>query len=308
MASRFHRRPATYRPNIIELSEEEKPTQREFNDRHIAQAINYIAADGGDDSPALFVDRVYRIDEALLRPLQQTRGDFDQNLYNQVSEMVLGVQLGYEDAKETISTPIENSDDAVQEDHTPSPMTPTLYRGADEAEAPQPEPSSAPLRARRGGSKDNVQREREFKYGGPGNEIEKWRKDYPPSLPFPETLQMAHWESLKINYDLSRSAKGADTRNFETNVPFHHPQLDQYKNLPPYDSGSRFKLPVPTPFYEGQIIELGSVQKLRMVVHAITKGDRDEEIAKDYAPRLFLEKFGVGRQGRSWLAPEILRC
>ncbi|CAO2657538.1 Nn.00g036640.m01.CDS01 [Neocucurbitaria sp. VM-36] len=303
MALRYYNHPDASIPDLIDLSDpeelyligEEGPTQRDANDVRLKQAINYIAQEGGDDSPTTFIHRVDRIDEALLQQLPQAGADFDRKLYRRLRAMVIDVQREFEEAAEQNSSFILASDDGLPEYHTPSIAQQALHKEADEAETPLSKHAGSPLRPRRGGHEDNVLRERIFKYGGPNNEVENWYRDYPAILPFPETLQMAHWESLKIDYDLSKSAK-TDTKAVETDVSFNHPHLEQYKNLNQYDSGSRFKLPVPTPSDEKRINELWSKQRLKNVVNSFNKGDRDEEVTKDYAPRVFLEKFAVGRQ------------
>ncbi|KAF1841843.1 uncharacterized protein K460DRAFT_397974 [Cucurbitaria berberidis CBS 394.84] len=302
MASRYHKHQAPLAADLIDLSteeelysvSEEEPTQRNANDLRLTQAINYLAEEGGDDSPTTYILRVDRIDEALLQQLPLGGRDFDLKLYRRLQAMVRGVQREYAEAVEENSGRTEASDDDLPEYYTSYAAEEALYKEADEAEEPPVRPS-APLRSRVGGSKDNVQREKEFKYGGPRNELENWHREFPASLPFPETLQMAHWESLKIDYDLSRSAE--DGPNVvENSIPFNHPQLEQYKDLHQYDSGSRYKLPLPVPSDEERINELGTEQKLKEAVNAFNIGYRDEEITKDYAPRVVLDKFVVGRQ------------
>lgn len=305
MASRYYDRAAVPTSDLSDLSDleelysvsEEEPTQRDANDLRLTQAINYLAQEGGDDSAATWMHRVDRIDAALLQQLPQRSSDYDRKLYRRLKAMVRDVQREFEEAAAENSGLTMDADDNLPDYHSAYPAVEALYREADEAETPMDAPSSPPLkpRQRHGKLADKVPREKQFLYGGPNNEVENWYRDMPAILPFPETPQMAHWESLKIDYDLS---KPADAKHVENAVPFNHPQLEQYKNLSQYDSGTRFKLPGTTLREQEQINGLGSEQKLKKVVDAFNKGYRNEEITKDYAPRVFLEKFAVGPQSK----------
>ena len=240
-------------PELIDIADleeitstsKEEPTQREANDRRLAQAINYLVKEGGSDSPA----------------------------------------------------------EELREYYTPSAAE-ALYRKGDSLDKPHSKPHmSVPATkgpaAERG---EDVPSERVFKYGGPDNEVESWYKDNPASLPFPETFQLAHWESLKINYDISESGRQmkAEGQIVETNVSFDHPALQQYKTLPPYESGSRFKLPNPSAIVEEEVNRLGTQESLEKVVQDLNRSS-DEVNAEGkyrYTPRIFLEKFTVGAQGK----------
>ncbi|CAN9165374.1 unnamed protein product [Alternaria alternata] len=298
---------------IISTSKEE-PTQRETNDRRLAQAINYLVKEGGSDSPATSMDRVDRIDNSLLLPLTQQGRNFDIKLFNRVLDMVSQAQLDFdkaaqEDSSEEDLPSMSNGESSMPESteepreyYTPSAAE-ALYRKGDSLDEPHfkphmPVPATKGPAAERG---DDVPSERVFKYGGPDNEVESWYKDYPASLPFPETFQLAHWESLKINYDISESGRQmkAEGQIVETNVSFDHPALQQYKTLPPYESGSRFKLPKPSAMVEEEVNRLGTQKSLEKVVQDLNRSS-DEVNAEGkyrYTPRIFLEKFTVGAQG-----------
>ncbi|CAN9297161.1 unnamed protein product [Alternaria alternata] len=298
---------------IISTSKEE-PTQRETNDRRLAQAINYLVKEGGSDSPATSMDRVDRIDNSLLLPLTQQGRNFDIKLFNRVLDMVSQAQLDFdkaaqEDSSEEDLPSMSNGESSMPESteepreyYTPSAAE-ALYRKGDSLDEPHfkphmPVPATKGPAAERG---DDVPSERVFKYGGPDNEVESWYKDYPASLPFPETFQLAHWESLKINYDISESGRQMKVEGqiVETNVSFDHPALQQYKTLPPYESGSRFKLPKPSAMVEEEVNRLGTQKSLEKVVQDLNRSS-DEVNAEGkyrYTPRIFLEKFTVGAQG-----------
>jgi hypothetical protein len=310
-------------PELIDIADleeitstsKEEPTQREANDRRLAQAINYLVKEGGSDSPATFMDRVDRIDNSLLLPLNQQGHNFDIKLFNRVLHMVSQAQLDFdkaaqEDSSEEDSPSMSNressmpkSAEEIRKYYTPSAAE-ALYRKGDGLDEPRSKPHM-PVPATEGPTaerRDDVPSERVFKYGGPDNEVESWYKDYPASLPFPETFQLAHWESLKINYDISESGRQmkAEGQIIETNVSFDHPALQQYKTLPPYESGSRFKLPKPSAIVEEEVNRLGTQKSLEKVVQDLNRSS-DEVNAEGkyrYTPRIFLEKFTVGAQGK----------
>ena len=292
MASRYNPPAASRVPDLIELSDsdeldsvsEGEPTQQNANDLRLAQAVNYLQQEGGDDSPATFINRVNRIDDALLQLLPQQGRNYDQELYREVHGMVRNIQREYRIAAEVDSTPIESEEEALyREEESPTPLPRPTPRPA--------LPKTKALASRRPGEEEDVEREREFKYGGPHNELEYWHKDFPASLPFPETLLMAHWESLKIDYDLARSNQDTIV---ETIVPFDHAHLKPYFELSPYESGSRFKLPQVNFDTQRSIQKYGIPAQARKIIENFNAGqdrkDDSEKKGKDYAPRVFLDK------------------
>lgn len=106
---------------------------------------------------------------------------------------------------------------------------------------------------------------------------------------------MAHWESLKIDYDLSQPK---DAKHTETNIPFNHPALEPYLNLPQYESGPRFKLPDVRAEFQDAISRYGTSDRLAATVEGLGGLDASGDNEKDYAPRVFLENFRVGEQSK----------
>jgi hypothetical protein len=149
------------------------------------------------------------------------------------------------------------------------------------------------VRPRRPGQgDDNEVREIAWSYGGPLNEPEEWWKDYPPSLPFGETLHMQEWESLKVTADLARGPfeDAGDAAVVENNVPFSA-AARKLPHKSPYDSGSRFTLPQDAGVRMQQLSALGEGQSLLLeVVAEFNGGDKENLEKKDYAPRIFLER------------------
>ncbi|KAI4652843.1 uncharacterized protein J4E78_007670 [Alternaria triticimaculans] len=279
----------------------EEPTQREINDRRLAQAIRYLDNEGGDDTDSTYMNHVERIDEDLLQRLPPQERNFDDQLYERAQAMIRQARLEYEEevAREYSSSSLGGDSpkpmmiEDVPDSYTPSAAQ-ALYRRGDTPDEPQAMP-----RKQVPAAETKVRREERFKYGGPNNEPERWHKNYPASLPFPETFQMAHWESLKIDFDLSESGKKmkAEGKIVETNIPFDRPELEQYKNLPVYESGSRFKLPIPSAEVQEEISKLGTPGSLAEIVEGWNQNDDKVRAGNyKYAPRVFLDKFSAGTQ------------
>ncbi|KAI4611461.1 hypothetical protein J4E80_007682 [Alternaria sp. BMP 0032] len=286
--------------NVPPVSEEE-PTQREINDRRLSQAIRYLDNEGGDDTDSTYMNHVEKIHEDLLQRLPPQERNFDDQLYERAQAMIRQARFEYEEevAREDSSSSLGgDSPRSMMIEDVPDSYTPSaaqaLYRRGDTPDEPHAMP-----RKQVPAAETKVRREERFKYGGPNNEPEKWHKNYPASLPFPETFQMAHWESLKIDFDLSESGKKmkAEGKIVETNIPFDRPELEQYKNLPVHESGSRFKLPIPSAEVQEEIRKLGTPGNLEEVVEELNQNDDKVRAGNyKYTPRVFLEKFSAGTQ------------
>ncbi|KAL6163201.1 hypothetical protein ACJQWK_10792 [Exserohilum turcicum] len=289
---------------MISISDEEQSRQV-MNDRRLTQAISYLREEGGDDSPARYMKRVARINADLVQRLPQQGEDFDHTLYRHLQAAVREELAAFERArKDSHSTVLERdgvsaleheeeiSEDQLSEQHSPPP-TPALYR-IDEL------PDNIRPKSLRTGQKveEKIQHVRQFHYGGPSNEAENWHSNFPAVLPFPETFQLAHWESLKIDFDISEPGKKlkADGKVVETNISFDHPALGRYKKLSLYESGSRFKLPTPPKEIADAANRLCTEEELAKHVDSFNRGGEKEELNKDSMPRIFLEKFSVQKQ------------
>ncbi|KAH6333071.1 hypothetical protein HBI38_002890 [Parastagonospora nodorum] len=297
--------------SVIEISDAEEiylvsdddTSRKDANDRRLAQAVNYLQHEGGNDSHATYMDRVNRIDEALLNQLPHQGPMFSHELYQQVRALVIGVRRDFDNAAQQDSFDMDSHDELAYIDSPMAFEEEALYRGDSQSPTPTPAPSkrrtSNVLAPRSLVSEEKVQRVRSFKYGG-DSEIESWHSDYPASLPFPETLMMAHWESMKIDFDINRPK---DAATAETIVPLEIPQMQQYFELPLYESGSRFKLPTVSDEDQVAVNKLGTKLHLQKVVDKFFERDQTNGGKKDYVPRLFLENFNVDHQ---W-APDRLR-
>ncbi|OAL56938.1 hypothetical protein IQ07DRAFT_22979 [Pyrenochaeta sp. DS3sAY3a] len=239
-------------------SENHNSQARDSNDRRLIQAINYVRERGGSDSPQLFLQRLESIKDGLLTYLPEAHEPFTHKLYSNLRDMV---------------------DQVTHEAPVGSP--------------------TAHLEPRRSESADNIPQTREFKYGGPKNPLEVWHNGRSSHLPFAETFQLARWESLKIREAARNAIMNSDDQNAVTaipDVPFDHPELQQYKYLGPYESGSRFKLPYTGDELEERVAELGTEAKLNEALRSFNQGNRDREIEKDHAPRIFLDKFAPSKK------------
>ncbi|CAN9132743.1 unnamed protein product [Alternaria alternata] len=148
--------------------------------------------------------------ETRRSPTSSGGRNFDIKLFNRVLDMVSEAQLDFDKAAQEDSSeedspsmsngelPMPESAEESREYYTPSAAE-ALYRKGDSLDEPHfkphmPVPATKGPAAERG---EDVPSERVFKYGGPDNEVESWYKDYPASLPFAETFQLAHWENLQ---------------------------------------------------------------------------------------------------------------
>ena len=276
--------------------------EQKYNDIRLSRAIRYLMTDGGDDDPAVFITSVDRIDKALVQKLAQERDDFDQKLYKRLAAMVRTAQREFRAAARRDS-PVLDGDESDGCESAEERL-----RSEEGTVSKVPEQPRQPVESR-APEKKRLKHERVFRHCGPHEEAEIWHKNVPPSLPFPDTFRMEHWESLKIDFDLSDAGKKlkADGEFPETNIPFDHPALQQYKNLPRYESGSRFKLPDLSPSCLAAVEELTTVERLVDVVDACN-GGYGPNFAGEYVPRVSLEDFKVGNQGMCGRCMGVEQC
>ncbi|EUC47689.1 hypothetical protein COCMIDRAFT_89390 [Bipolaris oryzae ATCC 44560] len=266
----------------------EEPSSKEIN-RRLAQALEYLDDEGGDDSPATYMEHVAKIDDYLVQQLPRQGANFDDALYQHLRGTVRQELEAYDAARQSTQTVMENRE-SLRERGSDATVTHALYREDEQIY----DPVTGPLRKGQKTQK-TVQTSRTFKYGGPSSDAEVWHRNFPAILPFPETHQLAYWENLKIAYDLHESVKKqkAEGDVVETNVSFDHPALDQYKSLALYESGSRFKLPMPSKQIEEEIKRLCTADQIAKAVEEFNAGEEKDEFGKKYAPRIFLDKLSV---------------
>lgn len=280
----------------MDLSDAELPLdsqeELDYNNRRLKQAIDYMAAEGGGDTPDVYIDRINHMDEMLLQQLPQASAHFDRKLYKRVQAMIRATQREYEDALGYISQlgghdvdDVSIDEEDLTELYTPGAAQ-ALYRG--EASPDEPPPPGL----RRVGHKGHLELERNYLYGGEGNKAEKWYFNAINTLPFPDTFAMAQWESIMINHDLDDQVKQlkAEGKLVENNVPFRIRILDKYKCTDGLESSSRYTLPESDVGNEetirsnidGHIIRLLDEYNMR------SPGSDDEKDIYKYVPRVAL--------------------
>ncbi|KAF3045433.1 hypothetical protein E8E12_003451 [Didymella heteroderae] len=299
MTARQQYRPLTHTPELSlsdtenSFSSDEEMPDREETDQLLRQAHHYVITEGGEDSPSTYMERIQRINEDLVQEISAHGYNCDHKLFRRVEQKIGHVLREFEDAVVANSSLYDYSDSP---EYYAAAAEEGLYRM--DSSPVMPEAPSARRTAKIGG-KDDV--ERTYLYGSPGNPPESWYKKAPVSLPFPETIRMADWESLRIHWDL------ATTGNMEKTVPvtgnavsFDDPRLKHHNNLHQYESGSRFKLPTPSSADMKKVKEFGSASELRGAMKALNEGDDSKRAGEDgdykYAPRVSLERVDMGQQ------------
>ncbi|KAJ4366618.1 hypothetical protein N0V95_000119 [Ascochyta clinopodiicola] len=274
-----------------DFSSEDEMSERDQTNHLLRQAHHYVITEGGKDSPVTYMERIQRIDRSLLREIVKYSYECDPKLYRAVRQKVNHVQREFEDAVDADSSVCAYEE--MPEYYTAAAEG-VLYRK--ESSPVMAKPSSARHKTQYT-TKDEV--ERTYLYGGPDNDAERWYKNYPASLPFPETIRMADWESLRIHYDL------ATTGNLDRNEPvtsigvsFKDPSLGNHDSLASYESGSRFKLPKVQSSDVAKVNEINTPGKLYDTVNAFNQDDNttDKDGEYNYAPRVFLEKLEINCQ------------
>lgn len=264
--------------------DEEMPDRAE-TDLLLRQAHHYVITEGGNDSPSMYMERIQRIHRSLIQEIARHSYDCDAKLYRRVKQKIDHVLREFEDAVDVDSS-IHDYDEMPE--YYTAAAEEALYRDG-----------SSPVTPGKRGGKDDFQRT--YSYGGPDNHPEIWHKKA-PGLPFPETIRMAEWESLRIQWDLATTGNIEGKQPMAGNaVSFNIPQLQHFNHLPQYESGSRFKLPPIDPVEQAKINDFCTVARLTKAVAAHSQSDNSATAdgEYEYAPRVFLEKLEVGQQAFS---------
>ncbi|KAF2643194.1 hypothetical protein P280DRAFT_245947 [Massarina eburnea CBS 473.64] len=300
-------------------SEDEISTSREANNARLRKAISYLADEGGDDDPSLYLDRVQQIDDYLKQYRSQGFA-YDTKLYRNARAMIREIQRDVQlVAEEESSVDFGESDASVEviptealyreeddEDEMFSGVPGTPHQKQQHMPTP-PDTSSRKVKSARTSQHTKSRRpttpsqvdilEKVHLYGGPGNPKELWHRDFPAILPFGENLFMQEWESQKIHYDLTQSAKkklGDKDAVVTTNVPYN---FVSDKFLPrQFESGSRFKLP-PLAAYQRLISDskLEGFFPVQTAINEFNQGGIPKsqgriQAENDYVPRIFLKQ------------------
>jgi hypothetical protein len=235
------------------------------------------------------MERIQRINRSLIQEISQHSYDCDPKLYRRVKQKIDHVLREFEDAVDADSSVYDY--DEMLEYYTAAPEE-ALYRMDSSPVTPD---NTSTQRTKH--SKKEF--ERTYLYGGPGNLPEVWYRKAAASLPFPETIRMADWEGLKIQWDLE------NTEDMEKEQPitgdlvsFSDSHLAHYNSLTQYESGSRFKLPAIDPSVMTEVNKVGTIDNLDKTVADFNQSDRIAETNGEYkyAPRVSLNRLDVGQQ------------
>jgi hypothetical protein len=279
-------------------SEDDSITQEEA-DSTLRNAIRYMITQGGTHSEDTYNSRVNDIDEYILRDHRNEAYPYGHRLYRELQSLVREAQSELSIADQSSSV---SGDSAVSTEEPYSPNA--LYREYDDSDyapAGGPRPATPPPRPR--GPRNAEILKNQYLYGGPDNEAEEWHKDFPAALPFGETHYMQEWESMKIYYDLAESAKRLHDDNpiVDTNVPCGSVEA-RFGSPNQYDSGSRFKIPAKIPANWARVEKAAeaSSHSVRMAVVKFNEGgDDQDQVQKDYAPRVFLPQVSMELKSHS---------
>ncbi|KAJ8113507.1 hypothetical protein OPT61_g4366 [Boeremia exigua] len=282
-------------------SEDGEMPDREEMDRLLRQAHHYVITEGGRDSPSTYMERIQRINQSLIQEISMHSYDCDPKLYRRVKQKIDHVLREFEDAMDV--DPSIYDCEQIPEVYTAAAEK-VLYRRDSGPLTP-----NSPKRS----SEDDVQRT--YVYGAPDNYPEIWYKGAAASLPFPETIRMADWESLRVHWDLATTGDtGSKNPVPLKGVSFNDPRLEHHDHLGQYESGSKFRLPVNDATDTAVVNSFCTVAKLHKAVDAFSQHDdsRNVDGQYKYAPRVFLERFEVGQQANladhtSHTSPETVR-
>lgn len=287
-----------------------------LNNQQLQKAIQYMLAEGNGDSLDLYLERIQIINEHLLQHYPRAGKAYDPTLYRRLQAMVREVQNDVRNIGEEASSLASDSDSSVnvlyRDDDSnilDTSSVEEIYRendpGVESSSLPRAYQTNAaePSKIRKNvswapsprGLRGEDELEKQFLYGGPDNDPEKWYKGLPPILPFGETPYMERWESMKMNYDLNEFANEVgDDVTTKTNVPYKdvEPKDPRRSFLPStLDSGSRFKLPSMHPNHWSRHLYHGPKLQalLPRIVSAFNAGGPLQQ-NKNYVPRIFLPK------------------
>lgn len=297
MAARQQYRSLTYTPELSlsdtedSYSSDEEMPDRDETDQLLRQAHHYVITEGGKDSPTTYMKRIHRINESLIQEISIHDYDCDPKLFRRVKQKIDHVLREFEDAVDVDSSLYDYSD---SREYYTAAAEEGLYRIASSPVTPE-DPSVR--RTAKLGRYNDV--ERTYLYGSPGNHPESWYKKAAALLPFPETIRMANWESLRIHWDLVNTGNMEKTEPVTGNaVSFNDARLAHHNQLAQHESGSRFKLPESNPVDMTKVNEFGTVNELRKAVDAFYQGDDSKRESGDYkyAPRVFLERLDMDQQ------------
>ncbi|KAF1958538.1 hypothetical protein CC80DRAFT_14322 [Byssothecium circinans] len=124
MVSRYPPASRNHRASVYVGPDDNVAEDRELNDSRLRRAITYLADEGGDDDPALYIQRVQQIDDGIINQYRDEDYMFDANLYRRLRSMVREVQHDFQAAAQEESSVDFEESDVSMEDLPPQ----ALYR------------------------------------------------------------------------------------------------------------------------------------------------------------------------------------
>ncbi|KAF3004281.1 hypothetical protein E8E13_008443 [Curvularia kusanoi] len=280
--------------------EEELPSRKEIDDL-LRRAHHYVITEGGKDSSSTYMERIHYINRNIVQEISTYNYDCDRTLYRRVKQKVDHVLREFEDYEGVDS----RIDDYVEVSRPgKGAVKKSLSRGDSSPRTPTSPPARHALKVE--SKKEDI--ERTYQYGGPDNYPEIWYQKAPASLPFPETIRIAEYESLRIHWDLATTGNLENKEPVTSNaVKFNDRRLARFDNLGQYDSGSRFTTPYIDSKCMASVTKYGTFNQLANVVEKFNKQDDLTKAAKDYkyAPRILLEQFAVVNPGGKVIEPNV---
>lgn len=249
------------------------------NDRRLRQSISYLASEGGDDAPAVYVNRIQAIDDHVLQEYRNENYVYDHDLYQQLRSMVREVQGDLNRIQEEDSDLIMTESDASESDsvealyRVPDPPeesaadNPNPHEGAahDNPDPPRDahdenfDPADHRRRMRHDREQlhhrpspndpryagiliNEIKHTKHYEYGRrKDTQPEYWFRNQATILPFGETFFLREWESLKTHFDLSESKRNRGP--VTATVPYELVSERFHPCPVGMHSGSRFTLP-----------------------------------------------------------------
>jgi hypothetical protein len=269
-------------------SSDEEELTREKIDEWLKHAHHYAITEGAKDSRSINKQRIHDINRNL-QEISEYGDDCDRKLFRSVKHKIRHILHQLEDDM--------GVDSSVEDDETSDSVDVVAEEPLDSSPTTHTATSALDTLERSGKRNDHM--ERTYLYGGPKNPPEIWYRGAPASLPFPETIRMAHWESLRIDWDLAATGDMKNSEPVTSNgVSFSDPRLTHYDSLPRFETGSRFKLPAVNSTDMAKVADYATVDRLREAVDVFNRHNDAKSDSGDfeYAPRVALDKLEVGSQ------------
>lgn len=251
-----------------------EPSLQEINDSRLIQALNYLNNEGGDDSPASYIQRMLRINHYLVQRLPRQGNDFDIMLYQNLRATIREEFEAFNQAAQYAPMTVLDSVDFIPEsachgspeqfpEHHSTSSTRALYRRDEE-----PRRSVAKRPKPRQKTPGKAQHKSEAKRVVPSGNTKIW-PSFPTILSFPATGEA------------------------------------EYRNLPLCGSRSQLRLPALPKEVEEEIKWWCTDEEIAKVVEVFKRDNEELKSVKDYTLKSYLDSVAPQDQGKQPLFPLI---